>query len=164
MKLDNLEKLYIEQLEDLHSAEKQLINALPKMAQAASDEKLQRAFEEHLEQTRQHQQRIEQILQELGEKPSGKKCKGMEGIIAEVQELLKQDVEQDTLDAALIAAAQHAEHYEMAGYGTVRTYARALGYNEAADLLQQTLDEEADTDEKLTRLAEGHVNAEAMKQ
>ncbi len=163
MKLKNLDALYIEQLKDLYSVETQLISALPKMVKAASSPDLQKAFEAHLEQTKEHKQRLEQIFQGLDYKPTGKKCKGIEGIIEEAEELLKQDVDADTLDAGLIGAAQHAEHYEMAGYGTVRTWARALGYNDAADLLQRTLDEEGDADKKLTKLAESHINAEAMQ-
>ncbi len=162
MKIENLKQLYIEQLQDLYSVEEQLVEALPKLADAASASELKNAFKEHLTQTKQHRDRVEQILKDLGEKSGGMTCKGMQGIIAEGEELLEEDMDQDTLDAALITAAQRAEHYEMAGYGTVRTYAQALGFDDAAEQLQAILDEEADTDEKLTQIAESHVNKEAI--
>jgi ferritin-like metal-binding protein YciE len=161
MELDTLKDLYIDELKDLYSAEKQLVKALPKMAKAAKDPELQQAFRTHLKETTQHAQRLEQICQELGVSPRGKKCVGMEGLIEEGNELIKEDPDPDVLDAGLIAKAQHVEHYEMAGYGTVRTYARTLGFESQADLLQQTLDEEGKTDHLLTELAETGINVEA---
>jgi ferritin-like metal-binding protein YciE len=161
MELDTLKDLYIDELKDLYSAEKQLVKALPKMAKAAKDPELQQAFRTHLKETTQHAQRLEQICQELGVSPRGKKCVGMEGLIEEGNELIKEDPDPDVLDAGLIAKAQHVEHYEMAGYGTVRTYARTLGFEGQADLLQQTLDEEGKTDHLLTELAETGINVEA---
>ncbi len=160
MKIDNLQKLYVEELRDLHSAERQIIQALPRMIKAASSPDLKAAFEEHLEVTREQLARLDQIFDGLGKRGTGKKCKGMEGVIAEGKELLEEDIAPEVLDAALIAAAQHVEHYEIAGYGTARTHAELLGETEAARLLQRTLDEEADTDKKLTALAQ-KVNVEA---
>jgi ferritin-like metal-binding protein YciE len=163
MKIDSLNKLYIEQLKDIYSAENQLVAALPKMAKAASAPELQQAFEEHLLQTKGHVHRIEEIFSTLDYSPSGHKCKAMEGLIEEGADLIKEeDIEPDVLDAGLIAAAQRVEHYEIAAYGTVRTYAEQLGYEDAADLLQQTLDEEYDTDDKLSELAVNTINPEAM--
>jgi ferritin-like metal-binding protein YciE len=161
MELDTLKDLYVEELKDLYSAEKQLIKALPKMAKAANDKGLQDAFRTHLKQTAEHAKRLEQICDELGVSPRGKKCVGMEGLIEEGSDLIKENPDPDVLDAGLISAAQHVEHYEMAGYGTVRTYARQLGFEEQADLLQQTLDEEGETDHLLTRLAESGINIAA---
>jgi len=163
MKLDSLNKLYIEQLKDIYSAENQLVSALPKMAKAASAPELQKAFQQHLTQTKGHVQRIEQIFRELEYSPQGTKCKAMAGLIEEGEELIKEkDAEADVLDAGLIAAAQRVEHYEIAAYGTVRTYAEQLGYDDAAALLQETLDEEYDTDDKLSELAVNTINIEAM--
>lgn len=161
MELNTLKDLYIGELKDLYSAEKQLVKALPKMAKAANDQTLQQAFRTHLKETTQHVARLEQICQELGVSPRGKKCVGMEGLIEEGTELIKEDPDPDVLDAGLIAKAQHVEHYEMAGYGTVRTYARQLGFESQAELLQQTLDEEGRTDHLLTDLAESGINVEA---
>ena len=161
MELDTLKDLYVEELKDLYSAEKQLIKALPKMAKAANDKGLQDAFRTHLKQTAEHAKRLEQICDELGVSPRGKKCVGMEGLIEEGSDLIKENPDPDVLDAGLISAAQHVEHYEMAGYGTVRTYARQLGFEEQADLLQQTLNEEGETDHLLTRLAESGINVAA---
>jgi ferritin-like metal-binding protein YciE len=161
MKLNSLENLYREQLRDLYSAEKQLTVALPKMAEGASDSSLRKAFEQHLKQTEQHMQRLEQIFQEIDLKPSRKKCKGMEGLIKEGEEILQEDGESAVKDAGLIAAAQRVEHYEIAGYGTVRTYAEQLGHGKAASLLQRTLEEESKANEKLTQLAEGGINQRA---
>lgn len=160
MKLGSLQELYVEELKDLYSAENQLLQALPKMAKAASSPELSAAFEEHREQTRDQVERLDKVFQKLGVNPKGKKCQAMEGLIEEGQELLEADAAPAVLDAALIAAAQKVEHYEIAGYGTVRTYARLLGDEAAADLLQQTLDEESAADEKLTGLAE-NINVEA---
>ena len=163
MKLDSLNKLYIEQLKDIYSAENQLVAALSKMAKAASSPELQQAFQEHLLQTKVHVQRIEEIFGTLDYRPSGPKCKAMAGLLEEGADLIKEaDIEPDVLDAGLIAAAQRVEHYEIAAYGTVRTYAEQLGYDDAADLLQETLDEEYDTDDKLSELAVNTINAEAM--
>ncbi len=161
MEIDTLQKLYEDELKDLHSAERQIIQALPKMIKAASHEELKAALSEHLEVTKEHLARLDRIFAKLGKKGTGKKCKGMEGVIADGKELLEEDVEDDVLDAGIIAAAQHVEHYEMAGYGTVRTYAELLGEKEAAKLLQQTLDEEKEADAKLTQLAESSINLEA---
>ncbi|NND97738.1 MAG: ferritin-like domain-containing protein [Pirellulaceae bacterium] len=162
MKLDSLKKLYVHELKDLYSAETQLLDALPKMAQAASDDNLKRAFNDHLEETRNHIQRLETVFASLEFHPGGHKCAAMEGLIEEASDLLKEDIEPEVLDAALIAASQRVEHYEMAGYGTARTYAEKLGDYKAADLLQSTLDEEGAADKKLSRLAERHINFEAM--
>ncbi|MES2570117.1 MAG: ferritin-like domain-containing protein [Verrucomicrobiota bacterium] len=161
MKIKSLRDLYIHELKDLYSAEKQLLKALPKMAKAASNEELVAAFEEHHSQTEQHVERLEQILDALGEPKRVEKCEGMEGILAESNTLITLDMTKEVLDAALIAAAQKVEHYEIAGYGTVRTFAEMIGEDEAAKLLQMTLDEEIETDEKLTELAEDTINAEA---
>ncbi|HZM24003.1 MAG TPA: ferritin-like domain-containing protein [Anaerolineales bacterium] len=161
-KLANLEDLYEDLLKDLYSAEKQLVKALPKMAKNADSPDLQRAFQDHLGQTEKHVERIERIFSDLGGSPRGKKCVGMEGLIEEGGELLKEDVEPDVLDAGLIAAAQKVEHYEIAGYGTARAWANKLGYSNAANLLQDTLDEESMANEKLTQLAESHINMEAQ--
>jgi len=152
--VESLNELFVEQLRDLYDAENQLIKALPKMAQGANSEELRQGFEEHLEQTKGHAQRIEQIFEQLGEKVKGKKCKAMEGLVKEGAETLEEDMNEDVKDAALIAAAQRVEHYEIAGYGTARTYANLLGQDEAASLLEQTLEEEKETDAKLTELAE----------
>ncbi len=163
MKLDSLSKLYVEQLKDIYSAEQQLVAALPKMAKAASSADLRKAFQDHLQQTKTHVQRIEEIFQELDYSPNGPKCKAMAGLIEEGEELLKDDdVEPDVLDAAMIAAAQRIEHYEIAAYGTVRTYAKQLGHMGAVKTLQATLDEEYDTDDKLSELALQGINAEAQ--
>ena len=162
MELDSLQKLYVEELKDLYSAEKQIIQALPKMVKKASHPDLKAAFQEHLEVTRVQLERLDQIFEGLGKSPRGKKCKGMEGLLEEGKEMMQEDMEDDVMDAALIAAAQRVEHYEMAGYGTVRTYAQLLGDKNAAKLLQQTLDEEGDADKKLTQLAESSINVEAM--
>ena len=161
-RMDTLEDLYTDLLKDLYSAEKQLVKALPKLAKAAQAEDLRRAFNEHLAQTEEHVERIERVFSNLNSSPRGKKCVGMEGIIEEGNELTKEKVKPDVLDAGLIAAAQKAEHYEIACYGTARTWAQRLGYNDAAQLLQQTLEEESMANEKLTQIAESHVNVEAM--
>ena len=153
IKLDALEKLYLEELKDLYSAEKQLIEALPKMIKAAKDRKLKAAFRVHLAQTREQARRLARICKAMDKSPKGKKCEGMEGLIKEAKGLIREKPDRDVLDAGLISAAQHVEHYEMAGYGTVRTYARLLGYKGAARVLQQTLNEEGKTDHLLTRLA-----------
>ena len=161
MDLDTLKDLYVDELKDLYSAEKQIIKGLTKMSKAANSPRLKDAFRTHLEETRVHAQRLEQICQDLGVSPRGKKCVGMEGLIEEGNELIQEDPDPDVLDAGLISKAQHIEHYEMAGYGTVRTYARQLGFDNHAELLQQTLDEEGKTDHLLTDLAESGINVEA---
>lgn len=162
MKMQTLEDLFVHEVQDLHSAEEQIVEALPEMAKAASSPELKKAFQEHLRVTKTHLERVQQILSELGEKP-GKKCKGMEGLLKEGEEVLKEDSDADVKDAALIAAAQKVEHYEMAGYGAARTHALQLDYEEMAEVLQQTLNEEGAADEKLTALAEGKINAKADK-
>jgi ferritin-like metal-binding protein YciE len=162
MKLDTLQKLYTDELRDLYNAENQLVKALPKMAKAASSEELKDAFEKHLEQTKGHVERLEQVFEGLGEKPKGKTCRAMKGLIEEGSEILKEDGEDSVIDAGIIVAAQKVEHYEIAGYGSVRTFAHLLGQNKAAELLQTTLDEEAETNELLNRLAESIVNPEAL--
>ena len=161
-KMGTLEDLYTDLLKDLYSAEKQLVKALPKLAKNAQSPDLQMAFQEHLKQTEGHVERIERIFSDLDGSPRGKKCVGMEGLVEEGNELLKEKTEPDVLDAGLIAAAQKVEHYEIASYGTARAWAERLGYNQAARLLQQTLDEESMANEKLTRIAESHVNMEAQ--
>jgi ferritin-like metal-binding protein YciE len=155
MKLGSLHDLYVEELKDLYNAENQLLKALPKMAKAASSPGLSTAFQDHLEETRGQVERLEKIVKKLRVGPKGKRCKAMEGLIEEGKELIEENGEPAVLDAALIATAQKVEHYEIAGYGTVRTYAELLGFDEAADLLRQTLDEESATDEKLRELARG---------
>jgi len=161
MELDTLKDLYIDEIKDLYSAERQLVKALPKMAKAANDTQLQQAFRTHLKETAQHAARLEQICKDLGVSPRGKKCVGMEALIEEGSELIKEGPDPDVLDAGLISKAQHVEHYEIAGYGTVRTYSRQLGFENHAELLQQTLDEEGRTDHLLTELAESGINVEA---
>jgi len=161
MEMDSLKELYVEELKDLWSAETQITKALPKMMKAATNPKLKKAFNTHLKQTERHIKRLERIFKELDESPRGKKCVGMEGLIKEGQELIKEKPEAEVLDAGLIAAAQHVEHYEMAGYGCVRTWARQMGEDRQAELLQETLDEEEQTDRLLTDLAESEINVEA---
>ena len=157
---EGLKELYVDELKDLYNAENQLVKALPKMAKAASSEELRVGFEEHLEQTKSHVQRLEQIFEMLDESPKGKKCKGMEGLIEEGSEIMEEDFEGALLDAALIGAAQRVEHYEIAAYGTVRAFAEELGESEHASLLAETLEEEKEADEKLTELAK-QINVEA---
>jgi len=162
MKLDTLQKLYTKELRDLYNAENQLLKALPKMAKAASSEELKNAFQKHLEQTKGHVERLEQVFKELDEKPKGKTCHGMKGLIEEGSQILEEDGEESVLDAGIIVAAQKVEHYEIAAYGSVRTFAELLGKNKSAELLQTTLDEESETNETLNQLAEGIVNPEAI--
>ena len=161
MALDSLHKLYVEQLQDLYSAENQILAALPKMAAKAKHPELRSGFELHQRQTQEQVRRLEQIFQRLGEKAGGVTCEGMKGLLKEGEKTMKEKADSDVLDAALIADAQRVEHYEIAGYGCVRTYARMLGYQQDLDLLQQTLDEEGQTDKKLTALAEQVVNVDA---
>lgn len=155
MKLNSLRNLFVHELQDLHSAESQLVEALPKMAEAASSSELKQAFSHHLEQTRQHVTRLENILDQLGEKANGETCEGMKGLIKEGEKVINETGDSSVKDAALIAAAQRVEHYEIAAYGAARTYAEQLKQEDAKDLLQATLNEEGDADRKLTRIAEG---------
>ena len=154
MQKGSLRELYVDELRDLYSAETQLTKALPKMAKASSNAELRQAFEEHLRQTSEHVSRLEQIFETLEEKASGKKCLGMEGLVKEGAESMKEDYEDAVRDAAMIGAAQRVEHYEIAAYGTAREFARLLGEDEHISLLEQTLEEEKQTDSKLTQLAE----------
>ena len=160
--METLEKLYINELRDLYSAESQLLKALPKMAKGASSAELKEAFENHLAETETHVERLEQIFKDLEENPKGKTCHGMKGLIEEGSEILEEEGEESVLDAGIIVAAQKVEHYEMAGYGSVRAFAQLLGQEEAAQLLQTTLDEESKANELLNQLAETTVNAEAV--
>lgn len=160
MQKDSLRELYVNELRDLYNAETQLVKALPKMAKASSNAELRQGFEEHLRQTSEHVSRLEQIFEMLGEKASGKKCLGMEGLVKEGAETMSEDYEDALMDAAIIGAAQRVEHYEIAAYGTARAFAEQLGESEHVSLLEQTLEEEKQTDEKLTQLAE-QINAEA---
>ena len=162
MALESLQDLYLEQLKDLHSAERQIIEALPKMIEKTSHPELRKAFETHLRQTEEQLRRLEQIGERSGQELSGHKCKGMEGLLEEGEELMEERADSDVLDAALISAAQRVEHYEMAGYGCARTYAQLLGLDDDAQILQRTLDEEGETDHLLTALAERVINIEAL--
>jgi ferritin-like metal-binding protein YciE len=163
MELSTLKDLYIHELKDLFSAEKQIIKALPKMAKAATNPDLKAGFEQHLEETKEHAVRLEKILKSHDQTTRGPKCKGMEGVVAEGAEMIEEEADDEVRDAGLIAAAQRVEHYEMAGYGSARTYAELLGDKAGAKLLQTTLDEEAATDEKLTTLATSAINVAADK-
>jgi ferritin-like metal-binding protein YciE len=156
-----LQELYVEELKDLYNAENQLVKALPKLAKAAASEELRDGFEVHLEQTKEHVARLEQIFEMLDESPKGKKCAGMEGLVEEGSEVLKEDLEGAVLDAALIGAAQRVEHYEIAAYGTVIAFAETLGENDHVSLLEATLSEEKETDEKLTELSK-QINQQAL--
>jgi len=160
MKIASLQELFVDELKDLYNAEQQLIKALPKMANAATAPALRQGFEKHLKETEVHAERLEQIFEGLGESPKGKKCKAMEGLVEEGAEVIEEEMEPEVKDAALISAAQRVEHYEIAGYGCVRTYAELLGETKAAKLLQKTLDEEGKTDQALTKLSE-QINVEA---
>ena len=163
MELQTLKDLYIKELKDLYSAENQIIKALPKMVKAATNADLAAGFEEHLEQTREHAARLEKILKSHDETTRGPKCHGMEGVLEEGKEMMEEEGDEEVIDAGLISAAQRVEHYEMAGYGCVVAYAKLLGDKAGAKLLQQTLDEEEQTDEKLTDLAESVINVTAAK-
>jgi ferritin-like metal-binding protein YciE len=156
-----LHDAFLDELRDAYDAEKQITKALPKMAKAADSPELRAAFESHLEETRGQIQRLEQVFASLDEKVRGKHCDGMEGIIEEGKSGMEEDFDDSTMDAVLIASAQRVEHYEMAAYGTLIAWAKAMGHDEAADLLQETLDEEKAADEKLTSLGEGGINQEA---
>lgn len=160
--MNPLGELLVDELKDLYSAETQIVKALPKMVKAASSPELKRAFERHLEETRRQVERLNQIGHDLDIRLTGKKCKGMEGLLEEGKELMDEDFEKDALDAGLIGAAQRVEHYEIAAYGTARTHAEVLGHSKAAKLLQQTLEEEGAADKKLTQIAESIVNVEAL--
>lgn len=162
MKLDNLRKLFINELRDIYNAENQLVKALPKMAKGASSDELKQALEKHLAQTEGQVERLEAIFDGFDENPKGKTCVAMKGLVEEGSEILEEDGEESVLDAGIIAVAQKVEHYEIASYGTVRTFAELLGENRVAKLLQQTLDEESDTNEKLNELAQSIVNPEAL--
>lgn len=161
MKLESLNDLYLEQLRDLYSAETQILDALPKMAAAATSPDLKKGFNDHLRQTEEHVSRLERIFTDLKEKPKGETCEAMKGLIKEGSSMVKADGEPAAIDAGLIAAAQRVEHYEIAAYGTVRTYAKSLGKSEHVSLLEKTLQEEKQTDEKLTQLAVSHINQDA---
>ncbi len=161
MKIESLKTLLEEELKDLYSAEKQLVKALPKMAKKASSEQLKSALEEHLEVTKAQVTRLEEVFEALGKSAKAKTCKAMQGLIAEAEEIMGEDATDSVLDAGIIAAAQKVEHYEIASYGTVRTWARLCGEEEAADLLQETLDEEGEADKLLTELAESVINPDA---
>jgi ferritin-like metal-binding protein YciE len=158
--LDTLHDLFIHELRDLFDAENQLVKALPLLAKAAKSEELREAFELHTRETKEHVRRLETLFQALGESPEGKKCKAMKGLVAEAKECIEEDADPDVLDASLIVAAQKVEHYEIAGYGSARTFARVLKYDDAARVLEQTLKEESTTDERLTQLAQ-KVNPKA---
>jgi len=163
MKLDSLKDLYVEQLRDLYNAEKQLAEALPKMAERATSAELKRALTTHLEETRQHADRLERIFQNLNEKPTGETCEAMQGLIKEGNQVLKAKGDEATIDAAIIATGNRVEHYEIAGYGTVRAFARQLGREDDAKILQQILDEEEKTDRLLTEMAENMANPAAAR-
>ena len=160
---ETLQKLYVEQLKDLYSAEHQMLDALPKLIQKATHSDLKRSFQEHYQQTEQQVQRLEELSEMIGESLAGHECKGMKGLVTEGEETMEEYKDSDVLDAALIASAQRVEHYEMAGYGCARTYANMLGFADQATILQRTLDEEGETDKKLTELAETVINIDALK-
>ena len=162
MALESMQDLFLNELKDVLNAEKQLVAALPRMAKAASAPELEQAFTKHLRETEGHVRRLEQIFKSLGQTPRGKKCKGMEGLVEEGKEILEEDGAEEVIDAALISAAQRVEHYEIAAYGCLRTYAQLLGMDEADRLLEQTLREEEATDKALTALGEGGINQAAV--
>ena len=162
MEVNSLKELFVDQLQDIYDAENQLVAALPKMQKAAKSEELSTAFGDHLEQTKEHVSRLEQVFGILDEKVKRKTCKAMKGLVEEGSEAIKLESDNEgVIDAALIAAAQRVEHYEIAAYGTVRTFAEKLGYSDAVDILQSTLDEEGEADKKLTDIAVNMVNEEA---
>src|SRR4051812_29787194 len=161
MKIDSLEMLLEEELKDLYSAEKQLVKALPKMMKKASSDELRTALEEHLEVTEAQVERLERVFEELGKPAKAKTCEAMKGLIEEAQDMMSEDMEDAVMDAAIIGCAQKVEHYEIASYGTVKTWAERLGLDEAAELLDETLQEEGDADQRLTEIAENVVNEEA---
>jgi len=161
--MKNLEDLFQHQLKDLYSAESQLIKALPKMQKKANDEKLKQAIEKHLEETKEQKNRLKEVCDELGIKPTGEECKAMKGLIEEAESFLKEKADDDVRDAGIIAEAQRIEHYEISGYGTAVRFAKELGHKEIAKKLQKTLDEEYKTDQDLTKMAESRLNREAKK-
>ena len=161
MEMESLRDLYLEELKDVYNAEKQILKALPRMARNATHDELRSAFEDHIAVTQEQVRRLETIFGDLGKPARGKKCHGMEGLLMEGKEMMEEDMEPEVLDAALISAAQRVEHYEIAAYGTLRTYARQLGLENHAELLQQTLDEEGETDKLLSQLAESSINIDA---
>ena len=162
--LDSLEALMQDELKDIYDAEKQLTKALPKLAKKASNEELRNGFEEHLQQTEQHMERLEQVFEQMGMPARGKTCKGMKNLIAEGEEMLREAEDDATRDALMIAAAQKVEHYEIAAYGTLRTWANLLGKDDVASILEETLEEEKETDQKLTEIAESFVNQAAANE
>jgi ferritin-like metal-binding protein YciE len=161
MATQSLHDAFIDELRDTYDAEKQLLKAMPRLAKAASSPDLRAAVEQHIQETRGQVERLTRVFESIGEKPRGKHCDGMAGILEEAKSALEEDADDATMDALLIASAQRAEHYEMAAYGTLVAWAQAMGHTEAAELLQETLDEEKTTDEKLTTLAEGGINQQA---
>ena len=161
--MKNLNDLFEHQLKDLYSAESQLIKAMPKMAKKATDSKLKKALENHLEETKEQKQRLKEVCEELGFKPTGEECKAMKGLIEEAESFLEEKADDDVKDAGIIAEGQRIEHYEISGYGTVIRYAKELGHKEIAKKLQKTLDEEYKADTDLNKLAEGRLNKEAIK-
>ena len=163
-RMNSLQELFVHELRDLYDAEKQLVSALPKMANAATHADLRQAFQMHLDQTRNHVDRLERVFNQLGQSPTGKKCEAMQGLIKEGESVLKMQGDAAVKDAALIGAAQKVEHYEISGYGTARTFADLLGFDDAADILQDTLDEEGETDEKLTDIATGGLFSEGINE
>jgi ferritin-like metal-binding protein YciE len=163
MEIESLQELLIEEMRDIYNAEVQLTKAMPKMVKKASNPQLKKAFETHLKETEGQIQRLQKIFDKLGKKPTGKKCAAMEGLVEEGKEMMGEDMDEETMDAALIAVAQKIEHYEIASYGTVRTWARHIGDEQTAKLLQQTLDEEGKTDKLLTEMAENNINVEAAQ-
>jgi len=163
MEMDTLQELFVEELKDLYSAEAQLLKAMPKMVKKAKHPELKKAIETHMRETEGHIQRLDQVFQNLGEKSKGKKCLAMEGLVNEAKEHMSEEMDADVMDAALIGMAQKIEHYEIAGYGTARTYAKLLGNKEVQRMLQQTLDEEGKTDKLLTQLAESSININAVQ-
>ncbi len=164
MKINTLQDLYTEELQDLYSAETQLVKALPKVIEECSSDELRSAIEDHLDQTKEHVERLDQIFESLDESPKGKKCAAMEGLVKECQETISEDMPEGLKDAAIIAACQRVEHYEIAVYGTVCTFAKLLGREDDLDLLGQTLDEEKEADETLTDIAENTINVEAAEE
>ena len=161
--MENLQDLFKHQLKDLYSAETQLIKALPKMVKAAKNEKLKKAFQDHLEETKEHKERLSEICKELGIKPTGETCKAMKGLIEEAEDFLKEKTTDEVNDVGIIADAQRIEHYEISGYGTVVRYAKELGYKELASKLQKTLDQEYNADNTLDKLAEKRLNKKAVE-
>jgi ferritin-like metal-binding protein YciE len=162
-KMKKLEDLCVDSLQDLYDAENQIIKAMPKMIEKAKSQELKQGLQQHLEVTNRQKDRLEQVFKDMKMSPQGKKCMGMQGLIKEGEEVMSEAGDDDVRDAAIIGSAQKIEHYEIAGYGTARAYARALGHKNVADVLSTTLDEESMTNEKLTKLAEGHINAQAKK-